>query len=209
MLKVETLMLGAMQTCCYIAYNTESMEAVIVDPGAQPEKIIAAADSLSVNVRHILLTHAHFDHIGAVDALVLRYNCAITVSQADEQLLYDPHLNLSHNFRCDITVGSKNIITVNDSKAELIGNSFEFIITPGHTNGSMCIKTGNIIFTGDTLFYCSVGNDFPPYGSIEREIKSIKDKLLVLNGDYICYPGHGRSTTLDFERRNNPYLHGA
>ena len=99
MLKVETLTLGAMQTCCYIAYNTESMEAVIVDPGAQPEKIIAASDSLSVNVRHILLTHAHFDHIGAVDALVLRYNCAITVSQADEQLLYDPHLNLSHNFR--------------------------------------------------------------------------------------------------------------
>lgn len=208
MLKVETLTLGAMQTCCYIVYNTESMEAIVIDPGAQPEKIISAADLLSVNVRHILLTHAHFDHIGAVDALALHYNCDITVCRHDLELLYDPSLNLSRNFAGDITVSSKNIITVDDSKAELIGSSFEFITTPGHTNGSMCIKTEGIIFTGDTLFYCSVGNDFPPYGSIEREVNSIKNKLLVLKGDYICYPGHGKSTTLDFERRNNPYLHG-
>ena len=208
MIKIETLVLGQMQSNCYIVYNTENSDAVIIDPGAQPHMISERIENICINVTHILLTHAHFDHIGAVDEISLKYDCDIILCRDDEELLTDPVLNLSHSFGTDITVKSKNIILVGDQSVNLIGERFDFIQTPGHSNGSMCIRVSDALFTGDTLFYCSVGNDFPPYGSIETETASIKNKLFVLDGDYICYPGHGRITTLDFEKKHNPYVSG-
>lgn len=208
MLEVKRLVLGAMQSNCYIAYDTESLQAVIIDPGADADRILNFCDTLGVTVHSIMLTHAHFDHMGAVNKLSESFGCGVIVCKDDAELLGDPVLNLSRQFGTEVTVCLQNVRLVENESITLIGKHFDFIKTPGHTNGSMCIKTDDILFTGDTLFYCSVGNAFPPYGDIEKEIASIKNKLFTLKGDFVCYPGHGRSTTLDFERHNNPYLSG-
>ncbi len=208
MLKVKRLTVGKMQSNCYIVFDPDTLKAVIIDPGADANLIIEYSQKLNVDICHIILTHAHFDHMGASDALMQKFGCDLYVSCDDFQLLKDPHLNLSDQFDSFIIVSGSNIVTVSENTTKLIGHDFEFISTPGHTNGSVCIKTDNCIFTGDTLFYMSIGNDFPPYGSIQKEISSIKNKLFTLKGDYVCYPGHGEQTTLDFERKNNPYLGG-
>lgn len=208
MLKVEALTLGLMQSNCYILYDSDSRDAVIIDPGANAEKIIKRAEELKVKVQHILLTHAHFDHMGAADRISETYGCDIIVGREDLLLLTDPVLNLSRGFYEDVTVKCKDITVVADESLKLLGRRFDFIATPGHTNGSLCIKAEDKLFTGDTLFYRSVGNAFPPYGSLEREIKSIINNIFSIEENCICYPGHGGTTDIEFERKNNPYVNG-
>ena len=208
MLEVKKLVLGKMQSNCYIVYDTDTFNAVVIDPGADAKEIIDCIKKLGVKIYHIILTHAHFDHMGAADVLMKEFNCNLLVSKDDLKLLTDPALNLSGQFGSYVTVSGNNVQAICDQSLHLIGHDFEFIDTPGHTDGSICIKVGQFLFTGDTLFYMSIGNDFPPYGSIQKEISSIKNKIFTLQGNYICYPGHGPKTTLDFERQNNPYLGG-
>lgn len=208
MLKLEALTLGLMQSNCYILYDSVGCDAVIIDPGAEAERIIKSAEELKVKVRHILLTHAHFDHMGAADIISEAFGCNIIVGREDLLLLTDPVLNLSRGFCEDVTVKCKDIIAVADESLELLGRRFDFISTPGHTNGSLCIKTDDKLFTGDTLFYRSVGNAFPPYGSLEKEIKSIINNIFSIEENCICYPGHGGVTDIEFERQNNPYVNG-
>lgn len=207
MIEVKTITVGSLQCNCYLVYDTVTRHAVIIDAGADADLISEYISSMRLDVKHIILTHAHFDHIGAVDKLCKKYNSSIIMNIADRQLLIDPNYNLSSRFPIDaVTVKYPDIKYVTDETMKLIGHDFEFISTPGHSNGSMCIKVDNMIFTGDTLFYCSIGNEFPPFGNLLMEIESIKTKLFTISGDYICYPGHGPKTTLEYERCNNPYI---
>lgn len=207
MLNIITLTVGMMSVNCYFLINTDYPgNAVVIDPGDNFEEINKLADSLNISKIDIVLTHAHFDHIGAVDALCNKYSSRVYVHEDDRALLTDPTLNLSANFFRTCTVNNTNIEYVNDnSHVNLIGLDFVFIHTPGHTPGSACIKVDDNLFTGDTLFYLSIGNAFPPYGDTMLEIESIKTKLYSLADDLICYPGHGQNTSLSFEKNNNPY----
>lgn len=206
MLSLITLSLGQMQANCYIVYDPVSLDAVIIDPGDEPEKITDVIKENKLAVKHIILTHGHFDHIGAVNDIANNFGADIIVNENDKDFLTMPILNLSAGFlNSDISVSCNNVKTVKDCSLNLIGCDFEFISTPGHSPGSMCIKVSDMLFTGDTLFYMSVGNEFPPYGNFEQEIRSIKNKLFTIDGDYTCYPGHGPRTSLEFERSNNPY----
>lgn len=205
MLNVKCLSVGMLDTNCYIVYNNLN-NAVIIDPGADSAGIIKNIDKLKLKPECVIFTHAHFDHIGAGNDICSYYNCYALVNINDEMLFTDGHLNLSQGFfGKDITFTNEYKTFDDGDIIKLIGESFRFISTPGHTNGSCCVEVGNLLFTGDTLFRLGIGNAFPPYGNTSLEISSIKDKLFVLD-DHICYPGHGDATTLFFEKKNNPYF---
>ncbi len=207
MLKYKLIQVGELQSNCYILYNDESFNAVIIDPGDDADLILSNIDILGVKPEYVILTHAHFDHIGATDSICNKYDIGVLMNNGDAELLKNSNYNLSKRFCINpVTVECTNIRYVSDEYMQLIGEKFEFISTPGHSIGSMCIKVSNYIFTGDTLFYLSIGNEFEPFGSFKKEIESIKNKLFTLNGDFICLTGHGKSTTLDFERKYNSYI---
>lgn len=204
MLNVKTLVVGAIQSNCFIVYNEE--EAVVIDPGADGEYIVKTLYDMNLTVKHILLTHGHFDHIGAIEYIQKKYNCNVYINRADLVLLKNADLNLSSRFGTPI-IYNGNVIEVGEETIELIGCNFTFISTPGHTPGSMCIKVNDFLFTGDTLFKSSIGRAFEPYGDTELEIYSIKEKLLLLEENLKCFAGHGPNTTLNYEKEYNPYLH--
>lgn len=207
MLKYLTVVVGMMQSNCHIIYNDITLEAVIIDPGDEANKIISAVDNLSLKPRLVILTHGHFDHISATDEICLYYNIGVVININDKDFLTNGSYNLSSVFfNNEITVNAKDVTYVSNEKMDIIGEEFEFITTPGHTNGSMCIKVCDILITGDTLFYMSIGNSFPPFGDMQKEISSIKNSILSLDGDYVCLTGHGQSTTLSYEKANNQYL---
>lgn len=207
MIIIKTLTVGALQSNCYIVYNSLSKHAVIIDPGNDTEIILDFITELGLSVDYLIITHAHFDHVGAVDAICNRLNTSLIMNKEDEILLGNPDYNLSSRFPGKrICINCKNIKYVKDDVLNIIDHTFKFIHTPGHTKGSMCVIVENSIFTGDTLFKLSVGNEFPPFGNFKLEIKSIKEKLFSLKGDYVCFPGHGEQTTLDYERKFNPYI---
>lgn len=206
MIKVIRIEVGYMKVNCYIVFNPDTNKAVVIDPGDDADYIISKITENSLQVEHIILTHAHFDHIMAVDRLCDEFKCDIIMNKGDFEYLTEPKYNLSSEFPLpDVVIRNENVRFVGDETLGILDDDFSFIHTPGHSKGSMCICVGELLFTGDTLFKMSVGNDFPPFGSLLEEISSIVNKLYSLDGDYICYPGHGENTTLDFERRNNPY----
>ncbi len=203
MISIKCVPLGSLGANCYFLCNQN--EAVIIDPGSNEKLICNIINELNVNVKHIILTHGHFDHIGAVSFLKEHFNCNIYIHIDDVTLLKTPSLNLSDRFGTEICyIG--DFISVGEETLNLIGYDFKFISTPGHTPGSMCIKVDNKLFTGDTLFRCSIGNAFPPYGDTDLEISSIKQKILCLDDNTVCYPGHGEPTTINYEKQFNPYL---
>lgn len=206
MLNVVPMSLGPLQTNCYILYNN-NRKAVVIDPGADAEAIIKKISELDLYVECVILTHGHFDHIGAVDVICDKYGCYVIINKADSVFLTNSKYNLSDRFYTDgIIVNTNDIRCVDECSKKIIGFDFDFISTPGHSPGSMCIAVENYLFTGDTLFYLSIGNEFKPFGDMALEINSIKQKIVTLDKDYVCFPGHGESTSLFFEAQNNPYL---
>lgn len=203
MLSVKCLPLGTIGANCYILY--EGSDAIVIDPGEHGDIICDTAKQLNVNIKCVFLTHGHFDHIGAVGFIVDKYDCDVYINKKDAEFLNDTYLNLSDKFGKPIMYNSSYICVENEI-IDFLGYDFEFISTPGHTPGSMCIKVGDIMFTGDTLFKCSIGRAFEPYGDTELEICSIKNKILTLGENIVCYPGHGEATSIYCEKHFNPYL---
>lgn len=196
-MNIHTLPLGAYQTNCYILWEEESESCVVIDPGYEPETVLYQTKKLGKRIEAILLTHGHFDHVGGVRRLAADthcdvYLCAEELSQP-EQMTAGP-LYYTH------TYGEGDVLV-------LAGASIRVIRTPGHTPGSVCLICRDAIFSGDTLFADSCGRTDFPGGSWTEILQSLK-RLGRLEGDYAVYPGHGESTTLEMERRFNPYLKG-
>ena len=157
------------------------------------------------NLKYILLTHGHFDHIIGVKSVKEKYGAQVVISKEDEPMLNSAKLSLAvfcnapqNNVDADIIVKDGDEITLGKTKIKVMA-------TPGHTSGSVCYIAENCIFSGDTLFYCSCGRTDFPSGSPEQMMSSLQ-KLKALDGDYKVYTGHNNLTTLDFERKNNPYM---
>lgn len=200
---IKKLIVGALQTNCYIIYNNEK-DCIIVDPGAQGQKINKYIVENELNPLAILLTHGHFDHIGAADYLVEKYNCPIYTHQLTKELLYDSSLNLSY-YESPFVLNS-DVIEVDDEFK--IGDfQFQWMLLEGHCQGSSMIYylNENIIFSGDVLFKESIGRfDFPTSSrSLTRKTLEII-KSMEFEGRILC--GHGEETTLSHEKMNNYYL---
>ena len=189
-------------TNCYIIVDEETKETLVIDPGAEVEKIIDMLDILEARVKYIFITHCHADHIGALDSLKEAKGGKILISREDSTGLYDSSINLAYyteTHNPELEADSR----VDDGDVIHVGNiEFKVISTPGHTKGGLCLycEKENMIFTGDTIFSGSWGRTDLPTGNIEEIMDSIINKILVLPDETIIYPGHGRSTMVGDEK---------
>ncbi len=209
-MKVETIVVGALEVNCYICYRKDSGNGVIIDPGGDDARIQAVVSDLKITPRAILLTHGHADHIGAVGPIREQYGIPVMAGDGEQKLLANPNANMSTFFDSPITV-DEPVRWLNDEELLVIDDlAFKVLATPGHSPGGICLldESGGQAFVGDTLFYGSIGRTDFPGCSFEELIASINEKLLKLPDNIVCYPGHGPRTTIGAERVNNPFLKG-
>ena len=208
-MKIIKRTVGDVETNCYIVVNETSKECFIIDPGDDEEVLIAAIEEEKAVPKAILLTHAHFDHIYAVEPLAKKYGIPVYASEKEAQLLGEPEMNCSALYGREVAVVPENYIEDGDI-FEIAGIKIKGIHTPGHTKGSMCFYIGseNTLFSGDTLFKGGVGRTDLPTGNTHLLLESLRDKIIVLPPETIIYPGHGPQTELDYEKRNNSYMYG-
>lgn len=199
-IKVQTP-LGEL-TNCYVVVDEETKEAMVIDPGAEENKIIEMLDVLEANLKYIYLTHCHGDHIGAVQELKNKKGGKLVVHRDDANGLKDQNISLTGY------IGMADVILEADSRVDdgdtiHLGNlEFKVIHTPGHTKGGSTLycRREKLLFSGDTLFRGTWGRTDLPTSSFEEIIDSITKKLLILPDETIVYPGHGKSTLIGEER---------
>ena len=206
-MKILTFVLGSIRTNSYLCVDPDTSKCVVIDPGCDGEGIYGKIAERNLTLEYILFTHGHFDHIMASAVLKEKTGAKIAVHSLDHEMLYDPMKSYAMQFSGSNFVCGADLV-FNDGDVITCGNmSFKVIHTPGHTKGSSTFMTTDALFTGDTLFKLSVGNSFPPYGNMSEEIDSIIKKIYSLD-DMICYPGHGESTSIEYEKKFNPYTKG-
>ena len=194
-MEITALTLGDYMTNCYLLRREDSDRCLIVDPGYEAGKILKELEEKQLQPETILLTHGHFDHVGAVRELFSETDCDVYISEADLSL---PPMITNGRLFYTHTYPASGALT-------LAGLTFWVLPTPGHTPGSVCLLAGDTMFSGDTLFRGSCGRTDLPGGSWEQMLASLKT-LASLPGDYRVLPGHGEETTLAWERTHNPYL---
>ena len=205
---VHRIVTGPLQENTYIVQKERN--ALVIDPGADSDKIIQKIDELDVIPRAVLLTHTHFDHIGALDDIRNAYHIPAYVNQLEEEWIVDPNLNLSST----LNPNGENIICepaefsldVNFCTRRLGDIEFQVLPTPGHSVGSMSFYFDNCLFAGDVLFHHSVGSTQFPTGDMTQLEQTIRQQLYTLPDDTIVYPGHGQKTTIGEEKKHNPYI---
>lgn len=205
--EVLRYIVGPVCTNCYLLVNHKTGELLVVDPGDQAQLIEKQIEKTGAKPVAILLTHGHFDHAGAAEALADKYQISIYAHEAERETLEDPGLNFcgmigEHKvYHADIFVKDEEVLN-------LAGFSIRVFFTPGHTIGGCCyyIADEKILFSGDTLFQESVGRTDFPRGSASDLIRAIREKLMPLPDDVTVYTGHDESTLIGYERMHNPYL---
>jgi glyoxylase-like metal-dependent hydrolase (beta-lactamase superfamily II) len=196
-----------MEENCYIIGCDETRQVAVIDPGGDAPQLLKEIAANNWQVQYIINTHGHFDHTGGNAEIKRATGAPVLIHSADAEQLTDPASSLA------MMVGNagENMPAdqlLQDGDRIKIGHTVELEVlhTPGHTLGGICLKTGNIIFVGDTLFRDSIGRTDFPGGSYRQLIQSIRERLLPLPDDTIAYPGHGPATTIGYERLHNPFL---
>ena len=204
-MKINQLVVGVCQTNCYIIYNKDTNEAMIVDPGDQAEDISMRCRMLGVVPKAILLTHGHFDHMMAAGKLKEEFHIPIYAAEKEVPLLADARANLSAMWARPVCIKPDCLVKEGD-ELDICGFSITVIETPGHTIGGVCfyIPEEEVLLSGDTLFCGSFGRTDFPTGSMSVLARSIREKLFQLPDVTQVYPGHESSTTIGYETRYNP-----
>ena len=204
-LQVKTPQVGLL-TNSYIICDEETKEAMVIDPGGEPERIAEVLDILEANLKYIFVTHCHADHIGGIAELKKLKGGKILISRPDAEGLYNEEINLAYFINMEkpeLEADSR----LDDNDLIHVGNiEFKVLATPGHTKGGLCLysEKEKLVFTGDTLFSGTWGRTDLPTGSFVEIITSITNRLMTLPDHTIVYPGHGKITMIQDEK--NIYL---
>lgn len=198
--------LSAFRTNCYLAVS-EKNNGVLIDAAQDADYILDFAKENGCEIKKILITHGHCDHIGAAAKIQQETGCSIYIHKDDAAKLSDERLNLSLYLDVPAVERVRSFDEISDGDKIILDElQFQTVHTPGHTSGCVCYICDDVMFSGDTLFYLSVGRTDMPDGSARVLSQSLK-KLFSLEKDYTVYPGHGESTSLDFEKKNNPFAY--
>ena len=199
--------MGVCATNCYYVYRDGSTEVMVFDPADRGGDLYRAITEKGFHIGAILLTHGHFDHIWGAEELRSKSGAKIYAYEKEQPLCESSDLNLSAQMGRACTI--KPDYYLKDGEEVRTGDlTCKLLATPGHTAGSCCyyFENDGIVMSGDTLFCQSVGRTDFPTGSMADIVRSVKAKLMVLPDDVKVYPGHGETTTIGFERENNPFL---
>lgn len=208
MLKVDTYVLGAVSTNTYIISNTETKDAIVVDPADRASYIQSLIEDGKYNLKAIFLTHGHFDHITAVTFLKKTFEVPVIASIKEKDVLNNANMNLSGAMGgFELSVEADRYVTDGEI-LDYIGCDCKVVETPGHTQGSVCyyFESEKILISGDTLFRESMGRTDFPTGNISQMKHSLKEVLANFPDDVVVYPGHGESTNIGYEKMYNPFL---
>lgn len=206
MLNVQQIPVGMGQANCYLIYNEK--DALIIDPGADAPRIKKAIADLDITPITILLTHTHYDHIGAVDAIRNEYDIPVYVAPEENEWLTDPSKNLSEMTGAPITVEKADYLFQPDETLEIGDFTFKVLATPGHSPGgvSLVFEEEAFVLSGDALFAGGIGrSDLPGSNSVQL-LTGIREKLFTLPDNYAVYSGHGEKTTIGHEIKTNPFF---
>ncbi len=208
-LAVSGLVVGPIQSNCYIVWDKDTNRGAVVDPGGDLEKIRGAVDAAGCSVEWVLLTHGHFDHVFYAQDVSRLYSAKIAIHPADAALMNDT-LDIAECFYDlgEYKPAEPDKLLSDGDVIEIGGLQIRVMHTPGHSPGGVCYDCGTVVFTGDTLFAGSVGRTDFPGGSMQQLVSSIKNKLFVLDDSVIVLPGHGPQSTIGEQKRSNPFVQG-
>lgn len=231
-IKIDQYVVGMVQTNCYVVANATTKECIVIDPGASGAKLAEKIRESGYIPKAVLLTHGHFDHAGAAETVAKEFDIQIYAHEAEKDTLENPQKNVGYmigvkeSYHADVYLRDR-------AELNIAGLHIQVIHTPGHTEGGCCyyLPEEAVLFSGDTLFAQSVGRTDFPGGSMSQLVRSIKEKLLILTehvhataddqeakiqktdadnddivNDITVYPGHNDITTIETERKYNPYL---
>ena len=205
--EIQSMVLGVVGTNCYLLMNQDTKETVIFDPGDEGARVARYMEREGLKPVAILLTHGHFDHMMGVGELVKKYPVPVYVHEDEADILESPRLNACAMIGADVSLKADKLVKDGDVLS-LAGTSIQVLHTPGHTKGGVSYYIEDIrsVICGDTLFEGSVGRTDLPTGSMGTLVRSIREKLFVLDDDVTALPGHGGATTIGWERKHNPFV---
>ena len=202
---LKKLVVGPFASNCYIVGSESDNEGMVIDPGANAKQILSNVRELGLNIRLIVLTHGHMDHIGAVKGVKEATGAEVAIHADDARFLR--RLSLSTVYNLSFPPPPERLLGDGDS-IDIGDLHFTVLHTPGHSSGGVCLLGHGVLFSGDTLFNYGIGNTDFPGGSYNQLMNSISTRLMALPDDTVVYPGHGPDTTIGIERRGNPFLSG-
>ncbi len=193
-MEIKEIQVGMLRANCYLVYDEKTREALIIDPGAEGEKICRVIKELGLKVKYIVNTHGHYDHVNANDDVREETGALLYIHEADSAMLHEEGQAAADGY-------------LEDGDLLEVGN-LRWVVrhTPGHSKGGICLAGEGVCFSGDTLFAGTIGRTDLDGGSMPEMLHSLKTKLLDIPDEYVIYPGHGSQTTMGRERKSNPYI---
>ena len=207
-MRIETLVVGMFATNCYVVGEDGSDDCAVIDPGAEGERVAAFVREAGLTVAYVLATHGHADHTGGIAAVMAALGGQFAAPEGDLSMLERPDAWMTAMLP-DFAAPPAVDVAVRDGDELVLGDMrLRVVATPGHTPGGVSFVLDDVVFAGDTLFRGSIGRTDLPGGDMEQELASIRDVLFPLGDDVTVLSGHGPATTVDQERRTNPFLTG-